>query len=420
MKIKTRGMIAGVTALAFLSSVAFIGNANAAANSNLRLHGNSTNAPAINAMIAAFREVNPYIKITPTFYGVSDGQAAMMTQLLAGTAADILQVYPGSGAVNSVVQLAQNGYLAPLPYRKWSKNVLKDDVDLRYGGQTYGVPQTAQGVGYIYSPEIMAKSGLTPPTKWSEVKPFCVAAKGKGTPAYATGWATGWPTIMSSYAVTATLIYGKDPAFTTKQYAGKATFATSAWVKSFQMMLDMNTWGCFADSPNATTYAMVQTQLATGKVLGWLGLPTVVPSLQAIAPAGTTWSFAAHPATENAAETVIPSSNLVAYSLNAKASGNVFARKFIDFLASEEAIKIQLKLSGGIPVVPIAGYVPTSPAIKVIMDYRAKKKFFTFVDHEWKQPQIQQALISGVQGLFAGTETPQSVAAKMDAALLGK
>jgi raffinose/stachyose/melibiose transport system substrate-binding protein len=52
------------------------------------------------------------------------------------------------------------------------------------------------------------------------------------------------------------------------------------------------------------------------------------------------------------------------------------------------------------------------------MAYRAKGKFFPFIDHQWKAPQIQQALIAGVQGMFAGTETPKSIAEKMDEALL--
>ena len=417
MKKTTGILISTATALSMLLSFSLIGSANAGNSNELRLHGNSTNKPAIDAIIKAFNATNPGIRITPTYYGVSDGQAAMMTQLLAGTAADILQAYPGSGAVNSVIALAENGYIAPLTYRPWSKFVAKNDQSLRYKGTIVGVPQTAQGVGYIYSKNILKKAGLTPPTKWSEVKTYCQAAKAKGTPAYGAPWATGWPTIMHSYATTATMVYAKDPDFTGKQYKKQTSFAGSAWVKSFEMLQDMNTWGCFQASPNSTTYAMIQEQLAAGKVLGWLGLPTVIPALKAL-NASEEWSFAAHPATENAAETFIPSANLVTFAINKKASNNVFARRFMDFLGSSTALEIQVRLSGGIPSIPLAGYVPTSPAISDIMAYRAKGKFFPFIDHQWKAPQIQQALIAGVQGMFAGTETPKSIAEKMDEALL--
>jgi raffinose/stachyose/melibiose transport system substrate-binding protein len=186
------------------------------------------------------------------------------------------------------------------------------------------------------------------------------------------------------------------------------------------MLEDMNTWGCFNASPNSTTYAMTTDDLAKGKVLGWLGLPTIVPALTAIAPAGTTWSFAAHPATDDVKETFIPSSILRVYALNKKAANNLAAKKFIDFLASADARKIFVGLSGGIPAGPVPGYVPSSPAIAEVMKYRAKKKTFLFIDQQWQSPKVQQVLIAGVQSIFAGTDTPKGVAEKMDKALQGK
>jgi raffinose/stachyose/melibiose transport system substrate-binding protein len=54
------------------------------------------------------------------------------------------------------------------------------------------------------------------------------------------------------------------------------------------------------------------------------------------------------------------------------------------------------------------------------MDYRAKKKTFPFIDQQWRSPQVQQALIAGVQSIFAGTDTPKGVAEKMDKVLQGK
>ena len=412
-------ILSGAICAAFLAATMISPAVGAPKVTEIRLFGNSSDKAAIDAMIKRFQEINPSIKVTPTYYAVTEGQAALVTQLAAGTAPEIIQSKPGSGSVDGIVQLAKNGMISPIN-RNWSTLVPKNDQSLRYQGTIYGVPMSAQGVGYIYSPEIMKKAGLRPPTKWSEVKPFCVAAKANGTPAYGAPWATGWPTIMHSYAQTATLLYSANPSFSDDQYDGKATFAASPWVKSFEMLEDMNSWGCFNASPNSTTYAMTTDDLAKGKVLGWLGLPTIVPALTAIAPAGTTWSFAAHPATDNAKETFIPSSILRVYALNKKAANNLAAKKFIDFLAAAEARKIFVGISGGIPAGPVPGYVPTSPAIAEIMSYRAKKRTFLFIDHQWQSPKVQQALIAGVQAIFAGTDTPKGAAEKMDKALQGK
>ena len=407
------------TALLSVSLISPMPAIGASKVTEIRLFGNSTDKPATEAMIKRFQEINPNIKVTPTFYAVTEGQAALVTQLAAGTAPEIIQAKPGSGSVDGIVSMAKNGMTAVIN-RSWATLVAKDDRVLRYKGAIYGVPMSASAVGYIYSPEIMKKSGLRPPQKWSEVKPFCVAAKAKGTPAYGAPWATGWPTIMHSYAQTATLLYSTNPSFSDDQYADKATFADSPWVKSFETLLEMNSWGCFNASPNSTTYAMLTDDLAKGKVLGWLGLPTIVPAVTAIAEPGTTWSFAAHPATENPKETFIPSSILRVYALNKKAENNFAAKKFIDFLATAEARKIFVGLSGGIPAGPVPGYEPTSPAIAEIMSYRAKKKSFAFIDQQWQSPKVQQALIAGVQAMFAGTDTPKGVAEKMDKALQGK
>lgn len=421
MKIRTRTkFVSSAITTAFLAA-ALINPMPAQANrvTEIRLFGNSTDKPATDAMIKKFQEMNPRIKVTPTYYAVTEGQAALVTQLAAGTAPEIIQSKPGSGSVDGIVQMAKNGQIAPIN-RNWSTLVPKNDQSLRYQGTIYGVPMSAQGVGYIYSPEIMKKAGLRPPQKWSEVKPFCAAAKAKGTPAYGAPWATGWPTIMHSYSVTATLLYANKTSFTDEQYDNKATFADSPWVKSFEMLEDMNSWGCFNASPNSTTYAMTTDDLAKGKVLGWLGLPTIVPAVTAIAAPGTTWSFAAHPATDNVKETFIPSSILRVYALNKKAQNNLAARKFIDFLASADARKIFVGLSGGIPAGPVPGYVPSSPAVAEIMKYRAQKKTFLFIDQQWQSPKVQQALIAGVQAIFAGSDTPKGVAEKMDKALQGK
>ena len=412
-------ILSGAICAAFLAATMISPAVGAPKVTEIRLFGNSSDKAAIDAMIKRFQEINPSIKVTPTYYAVTEGQAALVTQLAAGTAPEIIQSKPGSGSVDGIVQLAKNGMISPIN-RNWSTLVPKNDQSLRYQGTIYGVPMSAQGVGYIYSPEIMKKAGLRPPTKWSEVKPFCAAAKANGTPAYGAPWATGWPTIMHSYAQTATLLYSANPSFSDDQYDGKATFAASPWVKSFEMLEDMNSWGCFNASPNSTTYAMTTDDLAKGKVLGWLGLPTIVPALTAIAPAGTTWSFAAHPATDNAKDTIIPSAILRVFALNKKAANNLAAKKFIDFLAAAEARKIFVGISGGIPAGPVPGYVPTSPAIAEIMSYRAKKRTFLFIDHQWQSPKVQQALIAGVQGIFAGTDTPKGAAEKMDKALQGK
>jgi hypothetical protein len=87
---------------------------------------------------------------------------------------------------------------------------------------------------------ILKKAGLTPPTKWSEVKTYCQAAKAKGTPAYGAPWATGWPTIMHSYATTATMVYAKDMLFKVREFFEQ--FSVSDYVTLEDGVVDFDRW----------------------------------------------------------------------------------------------------------------------------------------------------------------------------------
>ena len=376
------------------------------ARDNVHVAGSSTVLPYATIVAEAFGE-NFEFK-TPVVEG--GGSGAGRKKLCQGVGETTIDIANSSSKMKDA------------EYADCATNGVTDVKEVRFGYDGIVFASDINGAAFNLTAKdlYLALSASSTATKWSEVKPFCAAAKANGTPAYGAPWATGWPTIMHSYSVTATLLYSTNTSFTDDQYDGKATFAASPWVKSFEMLEDMNSWGCFNASPNSTTYAMTTDDLAKGKILGWLGLPTIVPALTAIAPAGTTWSFAAHPATDNAKDTIIPSAILRVFALNKKAANNLAAKKFIDFLAAAEARKIFVGLSGGIPAGPVPGYVPSSPAIAEVMKYRAQKRTFLFIDQQWQSPKVQQALIAGVQAIFAGTDTPKGVAEKMDKALQGK
>ncbi|MET1086837.1 MAG: ABC transporter substrate-binding protein [Arthrobacter sp.] len=401
-----------------LSGCSTAGNAGGSGGEKtVTFFASTNNKDATEKEIAAFNKKYPDISIKASYFGIGDGQAALATQLAAGTAPDIITMIPGSGTSNSAQQMASRGYLADLSGRPWADRVNPGDkTSLGLNGKLYGAPQTALGAGYIYSQSIMDASGLTPPKTWSEVQPFCEAAAAKGTPAYAIGLQTGWTTILIPYALTATLVYGPQPDFTDQQKAGKATFSDSKWMDAYNMYAQMNTWKCFQPSPNGTTYENSLSLVATGKALGVVQMPSSLNTLNKSAPKGTVWKMAPLPATDNPDDTVLPSAVITTFGLNAKASGNDAALKFLDFLASDEAIQIQADTAGGIPAVDIAGYKPSSPAVQTVIDYRKSGKIYPFIDNLWPNPTVQQDMISGLQGIFASVDSPAGVLKKMDAA----
>jgi raffinose/stachyose/melibiose transport system substrate-binding protein len=396
------------------------GSSTGSGGGKVTVFNNTDNKDSFDAQIAEYKKTHPDADIEVQYYGVSDGQAALATQLAAGTAPDIINGYPGSGASNGVQQLAAKGFLANLSDRPWAKEVSTgDEASLSRDGKLYALPQTALGIGYIYPKEAMDAAGLIPPTKWSEVQAFCQAAKDKGTVAYALGLQTGWPGILIPYALTATLVYGPDPTFTDEQKDGKATFTDSDWVKSYDMYQQMGDWGCFNDSPNGTTYEQSLEMVGTGKALGVVQLPSSISTMAESAPENTTWELAPFPGNDDPDSTVLPSAVITTYFLNAKSADNADAQEFLDFLASPEAIQIQADMGGAIPAIPIDGYQASSPAVQAIIDYRTDGRIYPFIDNLWPNAQVQQSMISGIQGLFAGTDAPDGITQKMDASFTG-
>jgi raffinose/stachyose/melibiose transport system substrate-binding protein len=419
MKRGILGVAAAGAVAALLLAGCSTGTGTQSSAGTVRVFNNTDNKDAFTAEIAAYKKVKPNVKISVQYYGVSDGQAALATQLSAGTAPDIINGYPGSGASNGVQNLAAKGYLADLSGRPWAKDVSKGDLPaLSLKGKLYAAPQTALGIGYIYNKDVMDKSGLTPPTKWSDVQPFCKAAAAKGTPAYALGLQTGWPGILIPYALTATLVYGPNKDFTAQQKAGTTSFSDSKWLASYQMYQQMGDWGCFQSSPNGTTYEQSLQMAATGKALGVVQLPSSIPTLDQSA-SGATWELAPFPATDDPSQTVLPSAVITTYFLNAKSAKNQDAVDFIDWLASPDAIKIQADKGGAIPAIPVPGYKASSPAVQTVIDYRTKGQIYPFVDNEWPNAQVEQTMISGIQGMFSGQDTPQTLTQKMDTSFKG-
>jgi raffinose/stachyose/melibiose transport system substrate-binding protein len=410
-----------VTSLAVVLLAALAATAGSAtsASGSLKISALTSDRTAFEAVLAAYKKLHPDVNVTVTYADVTPYQSTLRTQLAAGTAADVMEVWPGNGNPGAIQVLAPYGYLADLssqPFAKREPAGIKSVTHV--DGKLYTVPLGLSGLGPIYNLTVLKQLGVSPPTTWSQVLALCSKAKASGLVAYALGVQDSWVTQLIPYALVPTTVYSRTPNFDALQRAGKATFSKSGWVTAENLYDQMSKAGCFEDSPLSINYAASQTMLATNKAAGLVQGSWAFADVKKQAAKGTLFKMYPLPATNNPRQTRMAGAPSAAFAVNAKSS-NPEAMTFINFLASPVAQNAFAKASGNLPAYASTTYKP-DPSLATFVTYLRAGKTNPFMDQLWPNPKVQAAHLTGLQSFFAGNESMSGVLAGMDTAYKGK
>ncbi|HEU5028209.1 MAG TPA: extracellular solute-binding protein [Spirillospora sp.] len=395
-------------------------NANSGGSKSLRVSAVATDRAGTEAVIKVFKQHNPGVDVTASYADTDQYQGTLRTQLSSGTAPDVFFAWPGNGNPGAIDVLAPTGYLADLSGRSWTSRIPSGIKPVtQVGGKTYIVPLTFVGIGALYNKKALDEVGAKIPATWTETLAFCDAAKAKGKVAFALGNQTDWVTQLVDYALVPTTVYAATPDFDQKMKAGSATFAGSGWKTAMDKYLEMNKRGCFSKDPLGTSFESSVSQLAKGKAVADVQVTSTLNQLKSEAPQGTQFGMFPLPATDNASDTRMPGAAGGAFALNAKAHNKDLASKFIDFLATPEAMNLYANATGNLPSIPNAQFT-ADPALQPLIDFQKAGKTVPFMDQLWPNPKVQQAHFTGVQNLFAGKADPAKVLKQMDEAYMQK
>ncbi|MDF1478603.1 extracellular solute-binding protein [Leifsonia sp. H3M29-4] len=368
------------------------------------------------AAIEEFEKQNPDITVEVEFVEVAALHTQLRTQLAAGTAPDVFTAYPGNGTPTAMEVLVPEGYLMDLSDLALNERLPSGmDAVTKVDGKRYILPLTLGAIGGIYNDAALDEAGLTAPTTWSELLDFCVDARAAGKVAYAYGAQTGWQNQFPSFPLSASLVYGVDPDFDEKQGAGDVTFSDSAWVDVLDKVQEMQAAGCFQDSPLGTAYEGAVDMVAKGNALSMVSVTSTFAAVGAAAPEGTTFTFHAIPATDDPDETWISAGGSGGYAINAAAKNPVAAKKFLDFLASDETMAQIADLQGALPSIVSDAYT-VPDALTEIIGYVDAGKIHPYNDQLWPNPKVATVLMEQVQLMIGGQASPEDVLAAMDAA----
>ncbi len=385
---------------------------------SLSIFWKGSESAGIEAAVAAYQEQNPDLDIKLSTADVEQYQATIRTQLSAGTAADVVFVWPARGNPASIAEIAPGGFLEDLSDRSWVENYPDPIRELTsIDGSVYLMAPAISSWGPWYNQTALDEAGLTPPSQWSEVIPFCEDAKAQGKAAYAIGSATLNANQNILFGLVPDLVYATNPDFGEQIRSGETTFSEEpGWVEAMDKFSQMNEAGCFNKDATGANQEEQNRLVATGEAVAYFGIATQLAAMESLAP---DVEFRIHPFSgdDDPNTSLMVASNAGGAAVNAAAKNKDGAFDFVDFLGSPEGIAAYNgALVGTVPAIP-TGEEYDDVNLVTTNEYLSDGRTVPFLDQDWPNPRIQQAMFSGVQSLLAGTGTAEDILKAMDAEL---
>lgn len=368
------------------------------------------------ALIKKFEGDNPGVKVDYTGLPWPGILTQINTELVSGTASDVVVVFPGTGNPITTRTLAKGNYLADLSSSAWvskyndaTKSVMGVD------GKTLMGANALTLIPAVYNTQALKAVGATAPKTFHEVLDLCNAAKTKGKVAYALAAVAGGNYPHTGYAMYGTLGYASDPDFAAKLAAGEATFSDSKWTTVLDKYRQMVDAGCFTADATGTALDIAQGQVAKGEALGIVTVSPQISTIEKMAPQGTTFETAAFPATDDPSQTRLTVALGAGYGVNAKSKHIDLAKKFVDLYMSDEGRKIALENSSIYPSAPVEGWTPPASLAGVAEQAGSDRT----APIQYMEAPVDKAYLDGMQTFIGGRSSAADLLKQMDAAQKG-
>lgn len=368
------------------------------------------------ALIKKFEADNPGVTVDYTGLPWPGILTQINTELVSGTASDVVVVFPGTGNPITAQTLAKGGYLADLSDSDWVSNygdatqsIMGADGEILMGANALTL------IPAIYNTQALEAVGATAPTTFSEVLDLCKTAADAGKVAYSLAGVAGGNYPHIGYATYGTLGYGTDPEFPADLAAGDASWSDSAWTDVLDNYGQMVDAGCFTPDATGTALDIAQGQVAKGEALGIVTVSPQISDIEKMAPEGTTFETAAFPATDDASETLLTVALGAGYGVNAKSKNIDLAKKFVDLYLSDEGLKIALENSSIYPSAPVEGWTPPA-SLAGVAEQAGSDRTAPIV---YMEAPVEKAYLDGLQTFIGGQNSASDLLKQMDAAQNG-
>jgi raffinose/stachyose/melibiose transport system substrate-binding protein len=340
-------------------------------------------------------------------------KAKLTTVMQSGEPPDIFQSW-GGGTFNQQVEA---GLLKDITADLQADAAWRDSFApgalgvYSYQGQNYGVPWDMGMVGFWYNKALFEQAGIdAPPTTWAEFLADVQTLKDAGITPISIGEGDKWPG-MHYWNYLATRLCGQAGFNAALDRTG--SFADPCFVEAGAKLQELIALEPFQEGFLGAVHDDMQAAFGNGKAAMELS-GQWAPTVQAANSAdqvgvGENLGLFGFPAVEGGAGAgtdVVGGGNGFAIGKNAEAE----AVDFVKYLTSVANQTIVAEHGSGIPVVRGAESGLTDPNMLQVQQAFAAAEYFQLYYDQFLPPATGSVLNDSVQGIFAGTLTPEQVA----------
>ena len=350
-----------------------------------------------------FEAANPGVKVTTNKIALTAADQTIPTQLQAGNGPDVFWINAGSGQQTSIGQLGKADLLLELPESLYGSIPKTQMAGWSLDGKTYGVPSSSQVLGTIWNPDLAKGNAVTVTAESSvgDVAAQCPTVVPKGLSVYGLAGSIPQNTGLVAADLAASSVYGVNPNWNQDRTDGKTTFAgTEGWKQALQAVVDLNKAGCFQKGAAGAGFDALTNGASTGKLFGFFAPGGAAKDIMDAAGGHVTLTVLPMPAPTGTKQQLSLSSN-TGLAGNAATKSPNLVQKFLEFSVSPAEAKKIATAQGAIPIgeVTAADLLPQYAGIASLI---TSGQTVPFGPDAWPNPQVYNALGTGVTGLLTG------------------
>ncbi|ARI77716.1 ABC transporter substrate-binding protein [Halobacillus mangrovi] len=353
-------------------------------------------------VIDKFQEENPDINVEFEPSKNTEYNTILNTALKSGEGPDIIHLRPYAPGI----ELADAGYLEPLDDLEGLDKFAEDTLAASKGsdGKQYGVPLNISTTQMFYNKKIFDELSLEEPKTWEEFISLNETLKKGGYTPISLGSKEGW-LLSLSHGIIGPAHYGGNE-FVDKITAGETDFTSEEFQTSIDAMDELKKY--FPENYEGLGMEDIRTMFFTGDAamfplgsweievlremnpdleLGFFPMPSAVGK----DPTITTWVDGS-------------------YAVNANSEHKEAAKKFVQFMTTEEFGKLfteEFKMISAIPGIESDDQL-VNDLSKAVEEMSTP--YMMLVHFSGGNPTTKATLETELQGMYLGERTPEEVA----------
>jgi raffinose/stachyose/melibiose transport system substrate-binding protein len=373
------------------------------------LHINEPGKSLIAEIIAEYEADHPNVTIEPTILENEALKAKIATEMQAGNPPDLFQSWGGG----VLAQQQEAGMVRAIDddIADWKDTMNPAAMSIyQVDGVQYGIPYNFGLVGFWYNQDLFEQAGIAaPPETWSDFLAAVQKLKDAGITPIAVGAGDKWPA-MFWWAYLSLRAGGQaamEEAISTGDWTGDAFVTAGTELKK---LIDMEP---FQESFLAATYPQQAATVGNGKaameLMGQWAPGVEKDNSESKEGIGDALGWFGFPGLEGGAGAPTD----VFGGADGFAVGRDAPPEAIDFLKYFVSLEVATRFAelndGTLPPTNGAEKAVTDPFLTTVLEKRAESSYAQLYLDQATSPELGAAINDAIQGLFAGTLTPEEV-----------